>query len=446
MTLRITTADFDLLLEHVFRSAPEEGGAFLWCRSSGENLLVRGVRGFEEEELDRAVGGLQLTEEAKVALLRQAKLAGDAVVDVHNHPMATSKVGFSPLDQSELPDFARYVQLKLPDRAFGALVLGTHSVDGIIWKGRSKQRLDLEVVGEMSSLPKWMSSGPGDESIDLATFDRQLRALGRDAQTRLHSLKVAIVGLGGTGSVVVEQLAHLGVRRYVLVDDDRVEASNLPRLAGATRKDAARQTMKSKVAERLIRQIANRPEIVLESSLRSKRSLAAVQAVDLIVGCVDNDGARLILTELAAAYMVPYLDIGVSIEREVDGNLLSGGRVAFFIPGRPCLACADEIDFGEAAEDLESEALRSIRIARGYARDRRVEAALMPLNGTVAGMAMMELLAYVSGFRTVIPFFRYDASRQRTVIQHVTRQLDCPICGIAFAMGDSQVIGRYAID
>ena len=49
--------------------------------------------------------------------------------------------------------------------------------------------------------------------------------------------RVAIIGTGGTGSHVVTQLAHLGVRTLLLVDPDVVETTNLPRLIGATSGD-----------------------------------------------------------------------------------------------------------------------------------------------------------------------------------------------------------------
>ena len=64
-----------------------------------------------------------------------------------------------------------------------------------------------------------------------------------------------MIGLGGGGSHIVQQLAHLGVQNFVLYDDDRVDAegTNLNRLVGATLKDSEAETLKVDVAERLIR-------------------------------------------------------------------------------------------------------------------------------------------------------------------------------------------------
>jgi molybdopterin/thiamine biosynthesis adenylyltransferase len=276
-------------------------------------------------------------------------------------------------------------------------------------------------------------------------FDRQIRAIGFESQDRIAALRVGVIGLGGLGSLVVQQLVHLGVSDFVLVEDDRVELSNLPRLAGALRSDAIKSRAKVDVARRLIQGVAKKPRIEAPGTLRATDSLRELQSVDLIVGCVDNDGARLILAELAASRLIPYLDLGVSVELDAGVARSFGGRASFFLPGGPCLACADEIDFAEAAEDLEDEGLRRARQHRGYARDRKVEAAVMPLNTVIAGAGMVELLAYVSGIRPVRCFMRYEGLDQKIVSQNVRLQPECPVCVPAFGMGDRQMISRYAL-
>src|SRR5206468_1741580 len=72
------------------------------------------------------------------------------------------------------------------------------------------------------------------------SFDRQVRAFGAAGQDRLREMRVGIVGLGGTGSIVLEQLAHLGVRRFLLMDPDFVERTNLNRLVGSTESDVGK--------------------------------------------------------------------------------------------------------------------------------------------------------------------------------------------------------------
>lgn len=423
--------------------APEEGAAFVSVEPDAERLLVRDWRVFDRGDMEERFGAVSLREDVKVAALASIKRQGHGLIEVHTHPGSGSRVCFSAFDCEQLPEFARYVQLKLPGRAFGALVFGELGYEGRFMLDGGEEPLQIQPVGERSSRPRWIEDGAVSEAID-DRFDRQVRALGPEGQRRVSSLRIGVIGLGGTGSLVVQQLAHLGVRWFVLVEDDHIERSNLARLAGATWWDAPLRRTKARIAGRTIRRITPLAEVVTTGHLRTSRSLEELRRVDLIVGCVDNDGARLITSELAAAHVIPYLDIGVGIERDGTEPAM-GGRVSFYLPGGACLACADEIDYEEAAQDLESEQLHDVRIARGYASDRRIEPALMPLNTVVAGQAMMELLAFATGVRRVTPFLRYDGLTNTMKPANVDRDADCPVCRPAFGMGSRQAIERYAL-
>ncbi len=448
MELLVSAKDLADLHSAVFNRAPAEGGAFLAVEPSCGNLVGHSFRVFSDDDLENDSLGLTLKEDRKVALLAEAKRSGHGVVDVHSHPFSGGRVGFSDFDLSELPQYARYVANKLSGRPFGSLVLGRRSYSGLFWRAGRPEPLTLRAIGERSAIPRWLPDHGATRlpASKHAIYDRQIRALGIKGQARLEKLKVAVVGLGGTGSQVVQHLAHIGVRSVVLVDDDVVESSNLSRLAGATRADARAHRPKDVVARRLVRQLQPAATVSCPGSLRRIRSLELLATSDLIIGCVDNDGARLILSELASAHLVPYLDLGVSVERLRQGGIGVGGRVAFHLPSGPCLACADELDFIEAAEDLESEALRRIRVERGYATDRQVEAALMPLNTVIVGLAMTEFLAFATGLRPVVPFQRYDFERQRIVRARVHRNEECPLCAASAGMGDRQQITRYALE
>jgi molybdopterin-synthase adenylyltransferase len=446
MELRVAATDLAKLYRQLLARAPDEGAAFITAEPGGSALLLRSYRVFDESELDAESSELSVTEEAQTAELATLKRGGHALIEVHTHPGSGPAVGFSRFDQEQLPPFARYVRLKLPGRPFGALVLSERGYAGRVWTDAGVEPLTIQAVGQRIAVSEWMDPAGVHPIAQVdGRFDRQIRSLGPGGQARIQTLRVGVVGLGGTGSQVVQQLAHLGVRRYVLVEDDVVEVSNLARLAGASRWDPLLRRRKAAVARRTIRRLLPTAAVSCPGSLRRRAALAALNEVDVMVGCVDNDGARLVMSELAAAYLVPYLDIGVGIDGEGPASSI-GGRVSFYLPGGPCLACADELDFDEAAEDLESEALRSIRVQRGYARDRRVEPALMPLNGVVASLGMTELLAFVTGLRPVIPFTRYDAMDGRLVRQSVEASPDCIVCRPAYGMGDRQMVDRYALD
>src|SRR5260370_40901212 len=66
---------------------------------------------------------------------------------------------------------------------------------------------------------------------------RHAQAFGSGTTAILRHLSVAIVGCSGTGNIVAEQLARLGVGRLVLVDPDLVEEKNLNRILNTGKED-----------------------------------------------------------------------------------------------------------------------------------------------------------------------------------------------------------------
>src|SRR4051794_9796841 len=72
----------------------------------------------------------------------------------------------------------------------------------------------------------------------------------------LTEARVGIVGLGGAGSHVVQQLAHVGLRRFAIYDADTIEATNLNRLVGGTAIDVAMKMPKAMISERVIRGVS----------------------------------------------------------------------------------------------------------------------------------------------------------------------------------------------
>jgi ThiF family len=69
-------------------------------------------------------------------------------------------------------------------------------------------------------------------------YDRQARLFGDRDQDLLRHAKVGVIGAGGVGSLVIEQLARLGVGWLLITDPDRIDITNLPRVVGSTRLDA----------------------------------------------------------------------------------------------------------------------------------------------------------------------------------------------------------------
>lgn len=161
--------------------------------------------------------------------------------------------------------------------------------------------------------------------------------LGSRSEEVLSSCVVAIVGVGGGGSHVAQQLAHLGVQTFRLFDPDHAEESNLNRLIGATARDVSEKTRKTVIASRLIRGI-NPNAQVMEINTAWQESHRLLRDCDVIFGSVDTYVARRELEITARRYMVPYLDIGMDV-LPLEDQFTVSGQVILTMPGGLCMWC-----------------------------------------------------------------------------------------------------------
>jgi len=168
-------------------------------------------------------------------------------------------------------------------------------------------------------------------------FSRQ-SFLGLNSETVVGNAVVGVVGLGGGGSHIVQQLAHLGFRNFVLYDGDLVEESNLNRLVGATFADAAACVSKLAVALRMIRGLDPTAEVDGYPG-RWQDQPDALQSCDVIFGCVDAFSEREQLEATCRRHMIPLIDIGLDVTVVGDDPPVLGGQVILSMPGEPCMRC-----------------------------------------------------------------------------------------------------------
>jgi hypothetical protein len=263
-------------------------------------------------------------------------------------------------------------------------------------------------------------------------------------------MRAAVVGLGGIGSQIVQNLTYLGVRDFVLVEDDDADDTNMNRLVTAMAADVA--TPKAILARRLIKSVAPDAGVrVVAHKVQSVEALDALKGVDVIFGCVDNDGGRLILNDLALAYGVPFFDSAVAIEASGGCVDAAGGRVAVVVPGGPCLVCMGEIDRYEAAFFLGSPDQQAHQRARGYVHGLEVGApSVVSLNAVAAGVAVNEFAVFASGIRPLNFFTEFDlmgsgraVKSQWLVPTRYEADSGCVAC-LTKGAADASGIERYA--
>lgn len=270
----------------------------------------------------------------------------------------------------------------------------------------------------------------------MGRYDRQILMFGDAGQQRLAAVRVTIVGLGGLGSHVAQQLAYLGVRHFALVDGDVVEDTNLNRLIGASARDAQRGRRKVNVAVSVIRRASPGAEVhKVPHSFLVPKGLQAIRDADYVVGCVDDDGARFALTAACAAYGRRYMDIATDID-ETSTPLAYGGR-AIFSRGEGCCACLGELDDREVRAWMASDAERRSEdkiYGRGAAG---ASPAVVCLNGVLASVACVELMADITGLRAAKRFLYYDGSAGTLRLDTTPPAPWCPHCE-AFRTGNTE--------
>lgn len=250
-------------------------------------------------------------------------------------------------------------------------------------------------------------------------YSRQEALFGTAGQQRLAATRVAVVGVGGLGCHVVQQLAYAGVVDYQVADPDFVSVSNLNRLVGAVPSDAQQANMKVDVAARVIRAVQP------QARARATTTGDVLSGCDVLFGCVDSDVVRLELTLACAAARVPFFDLASD-----TGEGWYGGRVLFSGDGERCAACMDLIDREALREETdgqrrEREAIYGIRTSALADTGPSV----VSINGVVASLATTEFLKWRTGLAEPATLLTYRADRGTVMASRDEPHPGCYYCG-----------------
>jgi len=352
-----------------------------------------------------------------IEVANSARAKGMGVLMAHTHPGAAPLEGFSTVDDEGERQLNEYFGRRIPNATHFAAVFTKDSVFSRVLGDTTE--VPVTAVARTLMLPATTASDP------LEQYDRQVRAFGTEGQQLLRSIKVAIVGLGGTGSVVAQQLAHLGVSHYTLVDPDTVEASNLNRLVGAKHTDIGDH--KVTVARRQITTIQPQARCVeVIGDVVDEDIAALLLDVDFIFACTDSMASRAVLNQLAYQYLVPCIDVGVAVgvsQREVQ---YITGRTQMLSPTLPCLVCTELLDAEQVRRELLSEEQRK--------RDPYIVGAPIPqpavisLNSTMSSAAVTMFLSAVTGMPSNARMIIYDAIRGTLRPNAMAPRPHCIVC------------------
>lgn len=242
-----------------------------------------------------------------------------------------------------------------------------------------------------------------DDVIDSNPYSRlmalQKMGIVKDYE-RIRSCTVAVVGIGGVGSVAAEMLTRCGVGRLLMYDYDKVELANMNRLffrpeqCGMTKTEAAAQTL-----------AGINPDVHVEAYTMNITTLVGFEdfkcsitdpttglsRVDLVLSCVDNYEARMTINEVCLELKQNWMESGVS-EDAVSGHiqLISPGETA-------CFGCVPPL---VVASGIDEKTLK---------REGVCAASLPTTMGIIAGLLVQNTLKYLLNFGRVSHYLGYSS-------------------------------------
>ena len=397
---------YDTLARDLLSQLPLEAAGALLCvrvdSGSGTRLIVsERVNAVPEDYQIHAPTDAQLRPEFVARVVARARADDLSVVFVHTHP-GRSLPQFSIVDDVGEIALAEFVQRRVPNVSEHAALVISEGGCRARMLGQGSLARVLQVGTSMIFL-----SDASEPSPQRNEFDRQVRAFGREGQQRIAEVRVGIVGLGGTGSIVAQELAHLGVHSFTLIDPDIVDTTNLNRLAGGAFSDVGRP--KVEVARDLINRTSRFAHVLAfqDDVSRARIALRLAEECDFIFCCTDSHGSRAVLNQLAYQYIIPCIDMGVVIATRKSQISHITGRVQLLSPGEACLACTNLLDPDAIRRDLMTDTERSADpyfIGQG-----EPQPAVMSINGTVASLAVTMFLSAVAGIPGRARCQLYDA-------------------------------------
>jgi molybdopterin/thiamine biosynthesis adenylyltransferase len=185
-----------------------------------------------------------------------------------------------------------------------------------------------------------------------------------------------------------------------VIDDDRVEPSNVSRIFGSRVEDARNRIPKVEVLRRLAEDIGVGTAIeAVQGSIVDAQVAAHLRDADVVFCCTDTHWSRCILNQFADQYLTPVIDMGNRIHA-VNGRIQAAdGRVYVVLPGGTCLWCCEAIRSDAVRTESLPDEERSRLEREGYVRGFEIGSpSVISLNAVVSGLAVTEFINLMTGF------------------------------------------------
>lgn len=453
--LVVREATWRTLTEHLFPGDGDEHGAVAVAgivrTTRGTRLLIRDVFLAQDGQdfIPAKNAHRRLTPEFVNRHIRHCRDQQLAYLAIHNHGGTTS-VAFSSVDLRShkrgypaLLDIAR-------GQPVGALVIARNALAGDIWTPDGTRRPIGETVILGRNIRRIYPQPPATATSSSPIDDRQARIYGDAGQAILRRLKVGVIGAGGVGLPIVSALARLGVGHIVVIDPERVDPTNLPRLPEATRRDAGLPLASGelpgflrRIGERLARpkvrvaaRVAKRarPNITIDAiqgDIREHRNARLLIDCDYLFLAADSHVARSVYNALVHQYLIPGVQIGSKVEIQPDGKIAGIYSVVRPVtPDHGCLWCNQLIKPARVNDELLPDTVRDAQ--RYLPADDAPAPSIGTLNAIGVAQATNHFMLSVTGLLTASDvagdFRRFESRSERTITTIPRKAHTCTDC------------------
>lgn len=382
---------------------------------------------------DRTLTSLQLSSTFIAKMTQRSIKEKQLIGFVHTHP--------GEIEQSFPPQFS--VVDDKGESKLASFLLRRTGTDQHVSIVMSKSGITSRMLGtdeylSVVSVGKKLQSTTNQDVIQQQgeRFDRQIRFFGEAGQKRLSKFHIGIVGLGGTGSLIVQSLAHLGAQAFTLIDPDHVSVTNLNRLVGGVPADIGKP--KVEIALRLIQSLQPNAWIeAIQGDVNDLKISSRLLDADFIFCCTDSHGSRSVLNQVAYQYLIPVIDMGVSISA-VQGSVEKiTGRVQMLSPGLGCLVCGNLLNHDQVRWDFMDETQRATDPY--FNGEGEATPSVISLNSTASSLAISMFMGSALGVPMEARLQIYDGIKGSVRSAQIQPVGGCVVCSVSgmLARGDS---------
>lgn len=247
---------------------------------------------------------------------------------------------------------------------------------------------------------------------ELERYARQvvMPELGEAGQKKLLDARVLVIGAGGLGAPVIAGLAGAGVGHLTILDDDRVDITNLNRqFIHPTDSLSEPKTASAKAFVTRLN-----PDISVTCLTERFEKTTAEQSLsgqDLVIDCTDNPQTRYLANALCHKLQIPLI---------FGGAVRTDGQITSFLPkdpACPCLRCIfpeTSLDYDQAPSCANAGVLGTTTMIIG-------------------ALQVSEALKIIAGFGTPLAgrLLLYDGLSNGFTEIHVEADKNCPVCSPA---------------